>query len=254
MTHLLTSTSGYDRGLGMACEGGPLACAFAANAFVSRSQVPSSLDVRSRRWRSKRTAHYMLGDLTREQYETRKRVLQAELATIEPPIVADATEAAAALTNFGLFWNQETDPAEQNKILRLIFETVTVDNGRIVSVTPREAFLPYFQFGETAGVKHGSDGTPAPALHLATSRSGFSSRLHSGNPRRRHSRRRRGLRIRHASRSGRFAYDWKQTWSPSFFDSVAARPPTAVRRLLALVTALALPAAAAVWMAAISWR
>jgi hypothetical protein len=56
-------------------------------------------------------------------------------------------DAAAALANFAWFWSQETDPAERNKILRLIFEQITVDHGRIVSVTPRDAFLPYFQFG-----------------------------------------------------------------------------------------------------------
>jgi hypothetical protein len=51
------------------------------------------------------------------------------------------------------------EASERNKILRLIFEQVTVDDGRIVSVTPREAFLPYFQFGRKSGVKSGSDGT-----------------------------------------------------------------------------------------------
>jgi hypothetical protein len=60
----------------------------------------------------------------------------------------DASEAAAALANFGWCWDQETDPSERNKILRLIFEQVTVDDGRIVTVTPRDAFLPNFQFGQ----------------------------------------------------------------------------------------------------------
>jgi hypothetical protein len=51
------------------------------------------------------------------------------------------------------------DASERNKILRLIFEQVTVDDGRIVSVTPREAYHPYFQFGRKSAVKTGSDGT-----------------------------------------------------------------------------------------------
>jgi hypothetical protein len=79
---------------------------------------------------------YLVGDFTRGQYEAHKRVLKAELATLEPPILADAGDAAAALANFGWFWDQETDASERNKILRLIFEQVTVDDRRIISVTP----------------------------------------------------------------------------------------------------------------------
>jgi hypothetical protein len=71
---------------------------------------------------------YLLGDFSRDQYDARKRILEAELASIEPPILADVGEAATALTNFAWFWAQETDAKERNKILRLIFETVTVDN------------------------------------------------------------------------------------------------------------------------------
>jgi len=55
--------------------------------------------------------------------------LEAELATLEPPVLPDAGEAAAALANFGWFWDQERDASERNKILRLIFERVTVDDG-----------------------------------------------------------------------------------------------------------------------------
>lgn len=91
---------------------------------------------------------YLLGDYTRDQYDAHKRVLQAELANLEPPIVTDVGVAAAALTNFAWFWQQENDPGERNKLLRLIFEHITIDNGKIVSVTPRDAFLPYFQFGQ----------------------------------------------------------------------------------------------------------
>jgi hypothetical protein len=42
---------------------------------------------------------YLLGDFTREQYEAHKRVLQAEISTLEPPMLADASEAAAAATS-----------------------------------------------------------------------------------------------------------------------------------------------------------
>jgi beta-lactamase superfamily II metal-dependent hydrolase len=107
---------------------------------------------------------YLIGDLTREQYDARKRVLEAEAAILEPPIIADISDAAAALTNFALFWERESDHTERNKILRLIFESVSVDDGRIVSVTPRDAFLPYFQFGQESGGKarERRDSNPRP--------------------------------------------------------------------------------------------
>ena len=74
-------------------------------------------------------------------------------------MLSDASDAAATIADFEWFWDQETDASERNKILRLIFEQVTVDDARIVSVTPREAFVPYFQYGGTGGVKSGSDET-----------------------------------------------------------------------------------------------
>jgi hypothetical protein len=39
---------------------------------------------------------YLLGDFSRDQYDARKRILEAELASIEPPILADVSEAATA--------------------------------------------------------------------------------------------------------------------------------------------------------------
>jgi hypothetical protein len=80
--------------------------------------------------------------------------------------VRGSGESDSDAGNFAWFWQQETDHKERNKILRLIFETVTVDAGRIVSVTPRDAFLPYFQFGqesETGGnERERRDSNPRP--------------------------------------------------------------------------------------------
>jgi hypothetical protein len=91
-------------------------------------------------------------------------VLEAELATLEPPILSDVEKAAAALTNFAWFWQRETDPAERNLLLRLIFDHLTIDDGRIISATPRDAFLPYFQFGQERGGKarERRDSNPRP--------------------------------------------------------------------------------------------
>jgi hypothetical protein len=49
------------------------------------------------------------------------------------------------------FWDEKTDASERNKILRLIFEQVTVDDRRIVTVTPRAAFLPYSSCAKKTG-------------------------------------------------------------------------------------------------------
>jgi hypothetical protein len=78
-------------------------------------------------------------------------------------MLADASDAAASLANFAWFSDQETDPSERNKILRLIFEEVTVDRGRIVTVTPREAFLPYFSWPRRGGkARERRDSNPRP--------------------------------------------------------------------------------------------
>jgi site-specific DNA recombinase len=107
---------------------------------------------------------YVIGDLTKDQYTYRRQVLQQELATLQPPQVVDVSEAAAALTNFGLFWEREQDPAERNKLLRIIFESVTQDDGHLVSVTPREAFLPYFMWRSESGgeIRERRDSNPRP--------------------------------------------------------------------------------------------
>ena len=106
---------------------------------------------------------YVLGDLTKEEYSYRRQLLAQELAALEPPVVHNAEEAAAALTNFGLFWEREQDATKRNKLLRAIFESVTASDGRLVAVTPREAFLPYFQFAMGGReIRERRDSNPRP--------------------------------------------------------------------------------------------
>jgi recombinase-like zinc beta ribbon protein len=101
---------------------------------------------------------YVLGDLTNDEYTYRRQLLEQELAALEPPVVHNAEEAAAALTNFGLFWEREQDATRRNKLLRAIFETVTASGGKLVAVTPRDAFCPTSSLQRMVG-KYGSDGT-----------------------------------------------------------------------------------------------
>jgi hypothetical protein len=108
-----------------------------------RNQLQSQLD-RLRKL-------FVWGDLTENEYAYERQVLQRELETLDPPPVFDVATAAAALMNFSLFWEREGDPGERNRLLKVIFQRVSQDDGQLVSVTPREAFLPYFQFGQEAG-------------------------------------------------------------------------------------------------------
>jgi len=50
------------------------------------------------------------------------------------------------------------------EVLRLIFESIAVDDGNIVGVTARDAFLPFFQFGHEGGGKarERRDSNPRP--------------------------------------------------------------------------------------------
>jgi hypothetical protein len=43
---------------------------------------------------------YFLGDVTKDEYTYKRQILERELAALEPPVVNEAEEAAAALTNF----------------------------------------------------------------------------------------------------------------------------------------------------------
>jgi hypothetical protein len=94
---------------------------------------------------AKRAPEIVWGDLSDNEYQFQKQVIEAEVDRLDPPIIVDVTEAAAVLTNFGVAWEAAaTDPQEQNRLLRIMFERITVDGGEIVSITPRPPFEPYF--------------------------------------------------------------------------------------------------------------
>ena len=83
-----------------------------------------------------------MGDMTKDEYTYKRQILEQELAALEPPVVSDAEEAAAALTNFALFWERERDAKKRNRLLRTIFQSLGASHSELVAVTPREAFLP----------------------------------------------------------------------------------------------------------------
>ena len=52
----------------------------------------------------------------------------------------DRADVTSALMNFGLFWDRETRKSERNKLLRIMFERITVDGDQLQAVTRRPAF------------------------------------------------------------------------------------------------------------------
>jgi hypothetical protein len=106
---------------------------------------------------------FVLGDFTKDEYTYKRQVLEQELTALEPPVVTDAEEAAAALTNFALFWEREQDAKKRNRLLSTIFQSLTAAGGELTAVTPGDAFLPYFSF-DVGGrkIRERRDSNPRP--------------------------------------------------------------------------------------------
>jgi hypothetical protein len=108
---------------------------------------------------------YELGGLHRAEYVARREAINAELSALTPAPIPDLDQARAVLEDFTIFWTREADPTAKRQFLALIFESVWLDQDRVVAVQPKPPFLPFFQHnrrpttGKPAGVKYGSDGT-----------------------------------------------------------------------------------------------
>src|ERR1019366_923921 len=106
-----------------------------------------------------------LGDPHRPEYVARRDAINAELVALAPQPIPDLDQARMVLEDFTIFWTNEADPAAKRQFLSLIFESVWLDQDRVVAVQPKPSFLPFFehrrppQAGGKAGVKYGSDGT-----------------------------------------------------------------------------------------------
>jgi DNA invertase Pin-like site-specific DNA recombinase len=122
---------------------------------------------------------YVLGDLTKAQYAMRRQALQDEIERLAPPADPQLAQAERLLSDFAAFWEAETSPAERHRLLTTLFEQVLQDDGTIVAVKPRGAFVPYFQTASqttkkrsgSSGVQSGSDGTRTLVRHRIEIRS-----------------------------------------------------------------------------------
>jgi len=86
---------------------------------------------------------FEMGDLPRADYVRRRDTLQDELAQLSatPPPIAQAGETIATLTDD---WD-ELDGGQRRQVLETIFSEVEVDEGRLVSATPRAGWLDYIE-------------------------------------------------------------------------------------------------------------
>jgi site-specific DNA recombinase len=87
---------------------------------------------------------YELGDLDRPDYLARRQRIHTQLEELAPQPTPDLEEAERVLNDFSIFWSEESDPEANRTLLRLLFERVWLDAGRVVAVRPRQAFAPFF--------------------------------------------------------------------------------------------------------------
>lgn len=89
---------------------------------------------------------YLLGDMTRGEYISRRDQLTARLNSLQPPELSDIERAAALLGNFGAIW-EAAQPVEKKQIVQSLLHAVYLDNdapGLIVAIEPKPAFIKLF--------------------------------------------------------------------------------------------------------------
>ncbi len=94
---------------------------------------------------------YLEGDLPREQYTDRKRILDNQLASLVIPDVDAAKEAGRLLEELPTLW-EEADLGERRKLLTAMLDAVYVDpveERAIVALKPKPAFRVLFQIATT---------------------------------------------------------------------------------------------------------
>ncbi len=99
---------------------------------------------------------YLDGDLPRDQYTERKRILENQLSSLIIPDADAAREAGRLLEEIPILW-QEANQGERRKLLTVMLEAVyvdTVEERAIVALIPKPAFRALFQITTT---RAGSD-------------------------------------------------------------------------------------------------
>ena len=89
---------------------------------------------------------YQLGDLERERYLADRERLRRELAAIKAQNTeenAELDELAGLLKNLQQGWDQATQE-QRNRLARLIFEEIVINDNRVVAMKPRPELAGFF--------------------------------------------------------------------------------------------------------------
>ena len=88
---------------------------------------------------------YELGDITRAEYATRRDKLQGELRELEQAAVPSPVAAAGDQIRTLVDDWPRMDAAAKREVLDTIFTEVQLENGQLVSATPRPGWLTYLE-------------------------------------------------------------------------------------------------------------
>jgi site-specific DNA recombinase len=95
---------------------------------------------------------FVLGDLPKSEYETRRATLRAELALFAEADGHGHPEVLGRLEKYLLnaadAWDA-ADAAQRNKLARALLESIMIRDGHIAAVHPRPEFQPYFVLAES---------------------------------------------------------------------------------------------------------
>ena len=111
---------------------------------------------------------YKWGDIDRDEYQREREQLAAELRALAPAVDLPAMldQAAAFLADVRAAWkaaNQE----QRNRLARLLFERVEINDSRVEAIIPQPDFAPFFVLDcQGRGLSCGSDGIRTRDLHL----------------------------------------------------------------------------------------
>jgi site-specific DNA recombinase len=89
---------------------------------------------------------YVLEDITKAQYLAEREKIKRELATLDARATGADTKLAGLaglLADVAAGWNAAT-PEQRNRLARLLFEEIVIDDNRVVAVKPRPELAGFF--------------------------------------------------------------------------------------------------------------
>ncbi|MGH2450505.1 MAG: hypothetical protein ACRDGE_04390, partial [Candidatus Limnocylindria bacterium] len=87
---------------------------------------------------------YEMGDLARPEYRARRDKLEAELAQLRDTDAAPFRRASETIGSLVDDWDA-MDAGQKRRVLESIFQDVVLDEGQLVSATPRAGWLDYLE-------------------------------------------------------------------------------------------------------------